>query len=106
MSQSQNHRDVHRVPHKVYARFGTAYPEYKGEVVNLSPGGLLIQSGTVFPVNTLLVIELHFPGNKKTFVRGEVVRTPSEDPETGGMGISLTTVSEDYLTYLQSFYIV
>jgi hypothetical protein len=54
----------------------------------------------------LLVIEIHFPGNASVFVQGEVVRTPLEDPQIQGMGVSLTAVSEQYLTCLKSFYII
>ncbi|MBI5197164.1 MAG: PilZ domain-containing protein [Nitrospirae bacterium] len=106
MSEQPDQRDLYRVDQKIFARFGIDYPEYKGEVINLSPGGVLIQSQKLFPVHTLLVIELLFPGNRSALVRGEVVRTPSEDPAIDGMGIDLSTVSEEYLAYLKSFYIV
>ena len=83
-----------------------AYPEYEGEVTDLSPGGLLIRSRTIFPVHTLLVIEIHFPGSPETFVRGEVIRIPREDPAALGMAVSLSAVTEEYLFCLKSFYIL
>ncbi|MBI5198298.1 MAG: PilZ domain-containing protein, partial [Nitrospirae bacterium] len=103
MSEQPDQRDLHRVDQTIFARFGIDYPEYKGEVINLSPGGLLIRSQKLFPVDTLLVIELRFPGDRSALVRGEVVRTPTEDPVLDGMGINLSTVSEEYLAYLKSF---
>jgi hypothetical protein len=102
-----DYRDIHRIHRTVSARFGTDYPEHEGEAVNLSPGGILIQSAVRYPPSTPLVIEVRFDGHGPTLVRGMVVRTLGDDAdptEAVGMGISLTHVSEDYLQCLKTFY--
>jgi hypothetical protein len=102
-----DYRDIHRIHRTVSARFGTDYPEHKGEAVNLSPGGLLIQSFVTYPPSTRLVIEVQFTDHKATLVRGVVVRTLENDTDSAdtiGMGVSLTHVSEDFLQGLKTFY--
>ena len=99
-------RDIHRIHRRVLARFGPDYPEHPGEVIDLSPGGMRIDSEVIFPVQTSLVIELFFsgesPGRRTLFVRGVVVRPPGEG---SGMGVQLLQVSEEYLSFLKDLYL-
>jgi hypothetical protein len=101
-------RGIHRVSEKIIAQFGLHYPDYDGEAVNLSPGGLLIRSTVRYPPETPLVVELQFPRHGTTLVRGVVVRIEKfegEETEDVGMGIDLSHVSEEYLLYLKTFYL-
>ncbi|MBI4715633.1 MAG: PilZ domain-containing protein [Nitrospirae bacterium] len=99
-------RDIHRIHRRVLARFGPDYPDHVGEVVDLSSGGMRIESETVFPVETPLVIELFFSGagagQRSILVRGIVVRSPGGG---SGMGVQLLQVSEDYLNFMKEFYL-
>ena len=86
-------------PMPVHLRKGKDEPRFDAKIVNISAGGMLIETDMPLVQNDLLTIDLALAGEKEPiYVYGTVVRN-----EARGVGVSFVRVSEitaDLINYL------
>ena len=100
-------RGEKRVSKAVFVRFGLSAPEHAGVADELSSSGLSIRSETLFPIQTLLQIELHLSDDLKTVAFGQVtwvkdLPQASAGSDHKGMGIRLTRIPHEYHTFIKA----
>jgi hypothetical protein len=100
--QTQSERRIHdRISRAmpVHLRRGQGAEKYDAKIVNISAGGVLIETDMPLTTNDLLTIDLDLRGEKEPiYVYGTVVRNDAR-----GVGISFVRISEitaDLITYL------
>jgi hypothetical protein len=83
----------------VHVRCGQAAEKHDAKIVNISAGGVLIQTDMPLSTNDLLTIDLDVAGEKEPiYVYGTVVRNDAR-----GVGVSFVRISEitaDLINYL------
>jgi Tfp pilus assembly protein PilZ len=78
-----------------------------GIVTNFSRTGLFIETDSVFPVYTQIVIDVHLPDERDPLhLEGEVRNTVNSEQEIGGMGIKIDTekISQTNKERLEEFF--
>jgi hypothetical protein len=100
-SPSPNRRRHERVAKAmpVHVRRGQVTDKYEARIVNISAGGVLIETSMPLATNDLLTIDLDIAGEKEPiYVYGTVVRNDAR-----GVGVSFVRISEitsDLINYL------
>jgi hypothetical protein len=83
----------------VHLHKGTHAPRFDAKIVNISAGGMLIETDMPLTQNDLLTIDLELAGEKEPiYVYGTVVRNDAR-----GIGVSFVRISEitaDLINYL------
>ena len=81
------------------------YKKFKTYTGNVSARGISIRDVKVFPVNTLLTIELELPSGDIVTLRGRVTRRfmiPEDDLDRNGMGIQLIDRPKSYIEFISA----
>src|SRR6267378_1721670 len=96
-----------RIKKSLPVRFGTEAKMCGGSVVDISEGGMRIESGESFPINSVLTVFVQFPRHSVR-LRGRVVwATGASGSASGGMGLALTkpepTLKQAYAEWVAEF---
>ena len=97
-SERRSHERVDKTM-PVHVRRGQGPEKYDAKIVNISAGGVLIETEMPLSTNDLLTIDLDVAGEKEPiYVYGTVVRNDAR-----GVGVSFVRISEitaDLINYL------
>lgn len=86
-----NRRRYERTPLSMPVRFNEIFledefdlsdeldPDFIGRTINISAGGALIESPTLFPHNSLLAMHIMLPGNKQTNISTDTPHSTSNN---------------------------
>lgn len=88
-------REHERMPYRVRVEFRTASSFLVAYSVNLSRGGIFLETEEELPTGSVVELELHIPGADPLAVAGMVTwRRPPESPEgTAGIGVEFQDVA-------------
>ncbi|MBI4169472.1 MAG: PilZ domain-containing protein [Acidobacteria bacterium] len=78
-----------RIPRRLPVRFGTDARMCGGTVVDISEGGLRVESPEAFPVNSVILVFVQFPRHAVR-LKARVAWAKSGEGSAGAMGLSFT----------------
>lgn len=92
---------------RIEVRFGVDRPSQLGFTIDVSEAGLFVKTTTVYPFQTLLVLEMSLPDQQVLALRGNVTWTKRVPPQLArhlkkaGMGIELIDPPQEYLAFVR-----
>ena len=101
-------RNNHRIPKRLFVKFGIEQTNAIGFTGDISRNGLFIKTNTVYPPDTQLLIQLVLPDDREIDMAGRVMWAKRVNPsmirhvKKNGMGVQLDRVPEDYSRFLKS----